>query len=184
MKNIFKKGQLEYPYEYPNLYGIYKSMVSDENDTYCYEKSKITFLFDATQIVHNRIDNYLQEYYGVHYNNLNLLKEKIDVENNLRINISNLYKIIKVYTKIDEVVDKLHNERMRLYFSDEKLFTFYILEEQKEMHYLAKNTLSLCDKYEHFSGVKLREFLVREDICFNGEDLNRVYEFAQNYIWL
>lgn len=184
MTNMFKNGQMKHPFEYINLYGTYNSMISDNNNIHCYEKSKILFLFNAKQIISNKSNYFLDKYYKIHFGNIMLLREKMNNKNCLMKDISNLYSNIEMYEYIEEIINKSQDDKMYLHLCDEKLITYYILEEQKEMLYLAKNTLSLCDKYEHFSGVKLREFLVREDICFNGEDLNRVYEFAQNYIWL
>lgn len=189
MKCLFEKGLKISPKDYILLYGHYKSWVEDgkkivleSNFTHI---SNIQFVFDTNCKIQPNLDNYfLCDYYTIHFINIDLLRYKIEGEDSkYAIKMKRDY-MLKEYNIIDTFLEKSSNEKLKLIFSDEHLFTFYLLGEGENMVNLAQNTIKLCKKYNHSQGLEFRMFLLLDETSFNGKDLEKVYKFAKNYIWI
>lgn len=88
------------------------------------------------------------------------------------------------YSKVFSCLEDSLSEKLKLYFNDEQLLISYIFEESEKMRNLAQHTLELCEKYQNQSGVEFRKYLLRDNIAFNGHDLDKVYKFANTHIWM
>lgn len=191
ISDIFNKGRLIDSVSYITSYGICKSYWAGEAilvDKGIFQKiNNVSFIFNAnSDTVTTFPPDGLYTYYTVHNKIVKLIKYKI---NNPDLWIRKYYNtlVYVVQEKLTDVSNYLENspnEKMSLYFSDEELFVFYILEEGEKMTNIAKDTLKLCEKYQHLEGIKFRKYLLLEDISFNGSDLEAVYEYAEGFIWI
>lgn len=189
MKCLFEKGLKMSPEDYILLYGRYRSWVEDGNKLVLESDfkhiSNIQFVFNINWKIQPHLNNcFLYNYYTIHFNNIGLLRDKIEGKNSNQSFIMHRYGTLKEYNKIDTFLEKSSNEKLKLIFSDEHLFTFYLLEEEENMVNLAQNTIKLCKKYHHSQGLEFRMFLLLDETSFNGKDLEIVYEFAKNYVWI
>ncbi len=191
IKELFLKGFSRYPVDYISLYGQYRAKTI-ECDTATelgqFYNTKIcipNFIFDHyTPIEEN---NVLQKYYHIHWNNIKLLslkkEEKVFNTNNIN-HVLETIKLFDLYKEADSLLADSPNEKMQLYLSDERLFTYYALGKGEEMVNLACETLDLCDKYHHTAGADLRKFLIDDETSFVGKDMEKIHAFAQDHIWL
>ena len=192
MSDLFIKGKAKYPNAYSTAYGDYRARTLNMETIiqmgYNYAIDSLSFVFNAEQFTLIKSNDFFINYYSTHYTNISLLKKRMaDSSIFLYEDISNdvsIHKIFKWYESMEEFLEKSGNEKLQLYYSDEKLLTLYTLGKGEEMVSLAQNTYSLCEHYQHIHGLKLREFLLRDDMSFIGDDLKKVYEYSEKYIWI
>lgn len=181
MADLFKKFQLNQSLEVIIAYGIYKVMTGDENkiirDSRFQKIDSIQFDFPSDFAIQEESESELIAYYDNHFFLVQNIYSKIH-------NIFDKKRFGKELETIKNLINKVASEKLRLYLYDEYLYLLYYCEEGEEMVTVAKNTCSLCEKYNHAEGIKFREFLMDDNTCFNGNDLIKVYEFVRGYIWI
>lgn len=187
MSILFSKSKLMNPMKCAMTYGLYKAMTESEtvvvDNGYFYEISNIPYTFDANHTFLRYTDNFLCQYYKIYRDIIYLLRKKTDNEDNLewdRLKQNFHAKYSKVFSCLEDSL----SEKLKLYFNDEQLLISYIFEESEKMRNLAQHTLELCEKYQNQSGVEFRKYLLRDNIAFNGHDLDKVYKFANTHIWM
>lgn len=191
MNELFREGLSKNFSDYLSLYGEYTAIM-EPNDELIYrarfcETRSLSLTFDASQSVVNPNTTVLSSYYSIHWKNLKLLKTARNKDGNLREDINRLldiYIILAYYKVADESLKNFPNEKLKLFLKDEELITYYAMGDGDNMVALAEETLELCEKYQHEMGIALRKFLIADNTGFTGEDFEKVYKFARNYIWL
>lgn len=184
MSALFADGCSKDPKVFSTFYGGYKAMISDKDTAIQSGRfsrvSDIPFTFCAKdRIIVEKGDPFV-EYYFIHRGNLNAMELKIELypEKYYQDETEELNVVLA------EIIKNNENEKLKLYLADEQLLTYYILERGEKMVELAQETLELCKKYEHSKGIMFRELLIRDETCFNGDDLHKIYQFAKEYIWI
>lgn len=192
MIELFYQGLSENVFDYITLYGEYRALTQPidalieggEN----LQKSNVYVDFDVNIGKLEKTDNALRTYYSIHWKNLKLfrkvlngnrsfLKDDIDT-------IIDIREVLDLYEVAEKSLEESPNEKLTLYLSDEHLFTFYIIGEGDQMVDLAEKTLELCKKYQHQKGEWFRRLLLSDDMRFTGKDLEKIYAFARDYIWM
>lgn len=181
MVDLFKKFRLSQLIDGIIAYGVYKAITGDENEIIrknCFRKiDSIQFDFPSDFILREECESGLMSYYENLFFVIQWLHSKTK-------NTLNRKKYAERLAVIKNLTNTAANEKLKLYFYDMYLYALYCFEEGEEMVTVAKNTISLCEKYNHVEGIKFREFLMDDNTCFNGNDLMKVYEFARGYIWM
>lgn len=187
ISELFKKGLIENKEHYTYIYYKYYAMINRITTllyrTSCRTKLENDIVFDARKNVIYDADDICVQYCDVHFINIQAIESKYK-NNNMIKEVTSLYRIFKIYDKFDNQLKYFEDEKILLCFSDEKLLTLYVLEEWEEMRRLAENTILLCRKYNHISGIELRQYLLQEDYGAESSRLKYVYEYAKNYIWI
>lgn len=192
MTELFYNGLSQSTFDYVSLYGEYRA-ITEPIDALIQmgESCKISNIpvEFSSNIKELEQENFaLRAYYRIHWKNLQLFKENSKRRENFFDNdINNILEtreILDFYEQADLFLELSPNEKLALYLSDEKLFTFYIFGDGDQMVDLAEGTLELCKKYQHQNGQWLRELLLSDDMRFVGEDFRKVYSFAREYILL
>lgn len=192
MTDLFLKGISENTLDYASLCGHYKARTEPVNAlVQAGELSKATDIsidFDANIETLGSADHALNIYYTIHWKNLRLFEKSSKMnksfsEDNID-NILDISDILDLYERAEHFLEKFPNEKLTLYLSDERLFTFYIIGDGEQMVNLAENTLELCKRYQHQKGKWLRELLLSDDMRFTGADFEKVHAFAKEYIWM
>lgn len=192
MIELFRQGLSENKIDYVSLYGEYRALtqpidaIVEEGKNYKTANISVDFDVDIGKL--EETDNALRTYYTIHWKNLKLFRK---VSNNNRdffkddINsMIDVREVLDLYEAAEQFLEKSPNEKLTLYLSDERLFTFYIMGEGDQMVELAQETLELCKKYQHRKGEWFRKLLLSDDMRFTGEDFEKIYAFARDYIWM
>lgn len=188
MQSLFLQGMRDKPADYLSMYGTYKAFTENlevriqESDFK--EASMIMTCFDASKCISLHQADVLDVYYNIHWKNLKLLKMVQEELLEEKDRILQICDILMLYKAADKFLEKISNEKLILLFSDERLITYYLSGDGEEMVDLAEKTLVLCDKFYHQKGKAFRDFLMADDTCFVGKDVEKVYEFARDYIWI
>ena len=179
-----------------------------------YKTRDISFFFSAQDCITSKKEKPLNpnfsNYYDARWINVQLLKSLLQMEErgetydsfmlDKASQIQRLHDAYDGYVYIDEIsdtdseteaasfssADVPDDEEFQLPMSDQKLITHFILKEQDEILKLANETLQLCEQHQYFAGKKFREFLKSIDFSsdLSSYDINKVYMFAHNYIWM
>ncbi len=181
---LFERNCLKDPCRYIHSYGIYLTYTLKEAEFISkagvQELNNIQFVFDSniTSIKHQE---YIVLYYALH----RMIVREIECRLNKKILHFEMSKDI-VYEL--SRIGFSSNEKINVFISDINLLALYILNESVDMYEkiikLAKETLIICEKYQHSKGIKFREFLLQGDISYDNNYLKKVFEFAKNYIWI
>lgn len=173
--------------DFISLYYTYSAHVGEE----CNLISNM--IFDTTEqvkIVFNsnpclREDGgFLARYYTVHWNNCAILQAMINNPADGTGFISQIEKVQLItshFDYVDKHIDEISDNKLLLCFSDEKLITYYILQEFEKMEEYAKATLEICKKHEHIKGLELRRLLLDAN---KRKKTSFVHNFAREYIWM
>lgn len=189
---LFSKGISENTFDYAALYGHYKTHIEPVNTIvqagrFC-RAADISIQFDADVEILESAANALNIYYAVHWKNLRLFRKREKVDKGFHgddiDNILDISDILDLYEKAEHFLEESPNEKLTLYLSDERLFTFYIIGDGEQMVSLAQDTLELCKRYQHQKGKWLRELLLSDDMRFTGADFEKIYALAKEYIWM
>lgn len=192
MTELFCYGLSQNTFDYISFCGEYKAITESidiltQKEGIC-KVSDISVKFNSNIERLEQGNDALRTYYKIHWKNLQLFKKnskrKENFFNNDINDILEIHEILDFYEQADHFLEQFPNEKLALYLSDEKLFTFYIFGDGDQMVDLAKETLDLCKKYQHQNGQWLRELLLSDDMRFAGEDFGKIYAYAREYIFL
>jgi len=190
--DLFYQGLSEHTSDYISLYGEYRAVThpvevlaeTGKN----YRTADIPIDFDANIDELKTENNLLRIYYMIHWKNLKLFRMALNGNRSFskdNVNtILDIREILDLYEATDTCLEESPNEKLTLYLSDERLFTFYIIGEGDQMVALAEETLELCEKYQHPKGAWFRKLLLSDDLRYTGEDFKKIYAFAREYIWM
>lgn len=189
---LFQQGLSENTSDYISLYGAYKAItqpmeiLTEEGENYKVTDIPVDFNINIGKL--ETTDNLLRTYYTIHWKNLKLFRKALNNNHGFSKDdvdtILDIREVLDLYEVADHFLKESPNEKLTLYLSDEHLFTLYVIGEGDQMVTLAEKTLGLCEKYHHHKGIWFRKLLLSDDMRYNGEDLKKVYAFAQEYIWM
>lgn len=189
---LFQSGFQKRYIDYLSLYGEYRAL-TEAKETLL-EKfalrhiQNIQVVFDSSKSIQQN-KNLFHEYYRVHWKNAQLFERKREKRaffqgDGQEQDIYLVREILEIFVNAERDPEFLQSEKLQLCYSDERLLTYYLMEEGDRMVELAENTMELCKKYCHEKGILLRTFLINEDTTFNGADFEELQKFTNEYIWI
>lgn len=189
---LFQSGFQKHYMDYLSLYGAYRAL-TEEKEILLEEFAlrniqNIQFVFDSSKSIQQDI-NLFRQYYSAHWINAQLFNRKQKKRDFFQGNdqdqdIYLMRKILEIFVNTERDPEFLQSEKLQLCYSDERLLTYYLMEEGDRMVELAENTMELCKKCRHEKGIWLRAFLINEDTMFNGADFEELQKFTNEYIWI
>lgn len=189
MEEIFHKGLQREPQDFVALYGEYRAVTNDrENileEAQFISPADCPVRFEEDTRVPLQEDKSLRLYYSIHWNNLKLLRHRRRQHDSRTEQLWGAVEIRDLLELFEDAKKELQEDsKHMLFLQDEWLYTMYMIGDGEEMVRCAGETMALCRKYGHTEGIKLRQFLLADETCFTGADLDWVYNFASQHIWI
>ncbi len=207
MKALFHEGYSKDVAMYVAFYGTYRALTENENffnESKFKSISEVSFEFDESKNTFER-KNDLAQYYDVYYSVRRLFESKINAwnyhivfegVNREQEEVDRIQEVMnrkimgidrelsRLQNEIEETLQHLLSEKLRLYFTDELLYVLYLRGKGEDMVRLAWDTMNLCRKFGHIEGIGLREYLRWDELSFNREDMQKIYRFSKSYVWI
>lgn len=184
--DLFQTGIAKDPCEYLTMYSKYKAKIRNPielaQEARLHSVKDVSISFEAGEYRLEPAGALISNLYSMRWSNLQILgrrEKKLSIVMHLEIGA-----LLRDYQIMDQFLEENPCEELRLHLSDQKLITYYILGTKDLVEKLARETLPLCEKFEHQKGKQFREVLLTADADKPNATYEKVSSYANNYIWL